>query len=142
MLSNCTVYNVTTDGVLKTSTGGIMNVTNTISLNPGGSYNSFADDSGLSEMTQSYNISSDGSASGVGSLTNRTATASSSPGAGDWVVFYNITNGTEDLHLQTSSENDALGAGTDLSADSNLAFNNDIEGDERNFNDRLGDWCR
>ncbi len=106
---NCLVYNTTSNPgyfVAASSTG---NPTNCISMN-----NATADFSNSGTMNQSYNISSDGTASGTGSLTNRTATASASPGAGDWVIFTNITSGSEDFHLQdNTTDNDAQDAGTD-----------------------------
>jgi uncharacterized delta-60 repeat protein len=70
-------------------------------------------------------ISSDDT--GTTGLTYRTATANPDPGTGDWVVFTNISSGTEDFHLQDSTENDALNAGTDLSS----SFTDDIDGETR-----------
>lgn len=72
---------------------------------------------------ESYNISSDTSAAGTGSLTSRIATTNTTPIAGFWVVFTNLTSGSEDFHLQNSSENDALNAGTDLSS----VFKGDVD---------------
>ncbi len=60
----------------------------------------------------SYSIDSDNSIvnetdGGTGNLASRTATDNTSPGAGDWVVFKDITNSPFDFRLQSSSENDA-----------------------------------
>ncbi len=82
------------------------------------------------DAAQSYNISSDATASGTGSLASRTATANPSPGAGNWVVFTNITAGYEDFHLQNVSENDANNAGVGPGSDANVP-ETDIDGDAR-----------
>jgi hypothetical protein len=114
LVENCTIYNIAGTGV--GDGDGTLTVRNTISMGN-------TTDFDVLTANQSYNISSDSSAAGTGSMTGRTATANASPGAGDWVVFANITAGSEDFHLQDSSENDALDNGTDLSS----SFTNDID---------------
>jgi hypothetical protein len=122
-VENCTIYGMADYGIyLDLTTASNFTVRNTISLNNGGTDTDF--DAG---MTQSYNISEDSTASGTGSLTGRTATASAEPGAGDWVVFTNLTAGSEDFHLRNIAENDALNAGDDLSS----SFTGDIDGQTR-----------
>lgn len=122
---NNTVYNCNTSsagyrGGIKIN-GGITNTTvkNCVALSNG--------NKDFDGGTQSYNISSDATASGTGSLTSRTATASTSPGAGNWVMFKNITSSTEDFHLQVHNKNNAIGAG--IVIDDIDAF--DIDGDVR-----------
>ena len=121
LVENCTVYGMvdggTGTGILHSS--GTLTVTNTLSVG------NEVDFSGT--ITQSYNISSDGTAAGTGSLTVRTATDNPTPGAGDWVIFRSLTAGVENLHLQTGAENDAIDTGTDLSS----VFSNDIDNELR-----------
>lgn len=77
---------------------------------------------------QSYNISEDATATGTGSLASRTATANASPGAGDFVIFTNISSGTEDFHLQdNTTDNDAQDAGTDVSGTTSYSLDIDLE---------------
>ena len=114
-VENCTIYGNGVEGI--EGQFSTLIVVNTISMNnPGGDFD-------LSVATQSFNISSDASASGAGSLPNRTATDNPSPGPGDWVVFRSLTPGLEDFHLLTSPENDAIDTATDLSS----AFQRDID---------------
>lgn len=65
-----------------------------------------------------YNISSDTTAVGTNSKTSTT------------VSFVSTTLGSEDFHLQ-STDTAAKDSGTDLSSDSNLSFDDDIDGDTR-----------
>ncbi|MHC4498061.1 MAG: LamG-like jellyroll fold domain-containing protein [Planctomycetota bacterium] len=118
-IENCTIFNITGNGVGEDN--GTYTVRNTVSMNNSGV------DFNISTGTQEYNISSDGTATGTGSMANRTATANSNPGAGDWVVFTNITAGSEDFHLQSSSENDALNNADNLSG----SFTDDIDNHTR-----------
>ena len=81
-----------------------------------------------------YNISSDGTATVIGtnSFANRDYTGVASPGlppqGQGWVMFQNLTPGSEDFHLRDDlAQNDALQAGTDLSA----SFSQDIDGGNR-----------
>jgi hypothetical protein len=64
-----------------------------------------------------------------GSESTPTAAFSTSSGA----YFTSVTAGSEDLRIKADST--LIDSGTDLSADADLAFVTDIEGDERNFND-------
>jgi len=66
-----------------------------------------------------YNCTSDNSAPGSNSIKNKTA----------YDVFADTTQATLDLHLKTNSV--CIDSGTDLSADSDLPFNTDVEGDTR-----------
>ncbi|UCE18585.1 MAG: hypothetical protein JSV84_17320, partial [Gemmatimonadota bacterium] len=77
---------------------------------------------------ENYNISSDTSVTGPDSMASRTATDSSNPGTGDWVVFKDISTGW-DFHLKGIGENDALDKGTDLST----SVTGDIDGDSRPY---------
>ena len=121
-IDNCTIYNNLFAGV--DAVFSTMTVRNTISMNnpPGSDFKASA-----GTLNQSNNISSDGTASGAGSLINRTATANGSPGAGDWVIFDNLTAGSKSFHLQNSVENDAIDAGTNLS----FSFADDVDGEIR-----------
>ncbi|MCH7474805.1 MAG: DUF2341 domain-containing protein, partial [Gemmatimonadetes bacterium] len=107
--TTCTVENVTLhgnqSGVLVVS--GTATVTNTIAMD------NTTDFDGT--MTQSYNISSDATAAGTGSLINKVAADQ----------FVNITAGSENLHLKAGA--DAIDTGTDLSG----SFSDDIDGDSR-----------
>ena len=122
LVENCTVYKNPSRGVAATDAD--MTVTNTISVNnaPGPDFSV-----GVGTLTQTNNISSDGTAAGTGPLTGRTATDNPTPGAGNWVIFRSLTAGVENLHLQTGAENDAIDAGTDLSS----FFANDIDNELR-----------
>jgi hypothetical protein len=60
----------------------------------------------------SYSIDSDNSIStktdgGTGNLASRTATDNTSPGAGDWVIFEDITSAPYDFRIVDNAENDA-----------------------------------
>ncbi len=103
---NCTVYGMTAGGVVRGS--GTLNATNTISMGNGGS-------SFTSLSSQSYNMSSDATATGAGSLTNKVAANQ----------FVNISSGSYDFHLKSGS--DAINVGSDLSG----SFNADLEGETR-----------
>ena len=75
-----------------------------------------------SVLTQSYNVSSDGTASGTGSQTGKTSYAT---------YFTNTSSGVEDLHLRGTSSSLWASNGMDLSADANLPVTNDIDGGTR-----------
>ncbi|KPJ58692.1 MAG: hypothetical protein AMJ46_13775, partial [Latescibacteria bacterium DG_63] len=117
---NCTAYNNNQYGFQRDN--GTVILKNCISM--GHSSNDYV---GTFDGSSGNNISSDGTAPGTGSLTGRTATDNPNPGTGDWVVFADLTSGSEDLHLQDAAENDALGAGQDLSG----IFTDDIDGQTR-----------
>ena len=68
--------------------------------------------------TQSYNLSSDATASGTGSLTNKAAADQ----------FVSVVVGSEDLHLKSGA--DAIDAGTDLGT-TPTGVNIDIDGRDR-----------
>ena len=108
IVQNCTVFNTASDGVAVVE--GTINVTNTIAMNSGG--NDF-DQSGGS-LIQSYNVSSDSTAGGTGSLINRLATSQ----------FVSIASGSEDLHLRATA--DAVDSGSALPS-----FSDDVDGDLR-----------
>jgi hypothetical protein len=73
-------------------------------------------------ITQSYNVSSDATASGTGSQTNKTDYAN---------YFVNVTNGSENFHLRHDSAQLWGGNGTDLDTDANFPITDDIDGDSR-----------
>ena len=82
--------------------------------------------------TSDYNLSKDATAPGGNSLPSRDVTDLASPGAppqgNGWVMFQNLTGGSEDFHLQDNlAQNDALQAGQDLSA----SFTRDIDDGDR-----------
>ncbi len=70
-------------------------------------------------LVQSYNVSSDATAGGIGSQTNRAAYAA---------YFQNVTNGSEDLHLTAPSAALWGSAGTDLSPSVRLDVDRHIRG--------------
>ena len=78
--------------------------------------NNTTDYSGNFDVSSDYNISSDDTAPGAHSKINTN------------VSF--VSTSTDDFHL-SPSDTSAKDAGTDLSADSNLAFTTDIDGDSR-----------
>jgi len=118
LIENVTVFGMQAAGIQEDL--GSYTVRNTISTNNAGS------DFGITTGSQNNNISEDLTAAGSGSLTGRTATANCSPGAGNWVIFNNITAGSENFHLQNCVENDALNAGATLTG-----FSDDIDGNTR-----------
>ncbi len=105
-VQNCTVFGITGRGVSEVL--GMLAATNTIAMG------CTTEDFG-SGLTQSYNLSSDASASGAGSLPSRAA--------GDQFVY--VLAGNLNLHLRAGSE--AIGAGTDFAA----AFTGDIDNGSR-----------
>ena len=128
IVENCTIFGMEQFGVSLGSSAGTATVTNTIAMNQAS--NSFNVSGGL--LTQSNNISSDGTAAGPGSLINRDSTDLASPGAppqgNGWVMFQNLTGGSEDFHLRDDlAQNDALQAGQDLSS----SFTRDIDDGDR-----------
>src|SRR5262249_18624395 len=106
-VQNCTIYGITGRGVYEDA--GTFTVTNTLAVG------NTIKDIDVVGGTQSYNISSDASAAGTGSLTGRAASAQ----------FVKLTAGSEDLHLKGGSA--AVDTGTDLS----LSFTTDADGDGR-----------
>jgi hypothetical protein len=104
-ITHTTVWNVTGSGRgLIGNTSGV--ITNCIVLGIGG------DAIVANGSTVSYTIIDDTSATGTGVLQSRTATDNAAPGAGNWVVFTDITTaGAHNLTLQNVAENDAISAG-------------------------------
>ena len=108
---NCTAYRCGT-GYKKNST---YSITCTNCLSVGNAVNAnYIDFSGT--ITQSYNISSDTTSDGTGSIDSQSLTD---------IDFISTTAGSEDLHIQSTST--AVGAGTDLSG----SFTLDIDGETR-----------
>ena len=108
-IDNCSIYNMTMQGVFVLA--GSLTVRNTISGNNGAAD---FDLTGATVAVESNNLSSDSTASGSGSLTNRAAAAQ----------FVSLTGGSEDLHLKAGA--DALDTGS-----TRAEFADDIDGDAR-----------
>lgn len=106
-VQNCTVFGMDGRGIYEDD--GILTVTNTISM--GNSQEDFD----IVYGQQSYNLSSDDTAQGAGSLANKLAADQ----------FVSITAEAENLHLKEGS--DAIDAADDLSAE----FSNDIDDEAR-----------
>jgi hypothetical protein len=103
-VENTTVYNVTGGGISHGS--GTLNATNCIAMAcSGGDF--------VGSVTQSYNLSSDGTASGTGALTNKDPDDQ----------FISTSAGSENLHLTFGA--DAVDAGTAASQAQ------DVDGDAR-----------
>jgi len=119
-VENCTVFQCTQDDSLSGSYGnvgryggsGTVNAVNVISMDADGGG---ADFFGSTWGASSNNISSDTTAPGANSLTNKTSTNQ----------FASTDLGSEDLHVIAGS--DAINAGTDLSGN----FTGDIDGQTR-----------
>ena len=111
VVENCTIFGMdpagTGAGILVSA--GTLSVTNTISMGNSPSRDFFG------PMSQSYNLSSDATAAGTGSLTGLLASSQ----------FISVAPGAEDLHLRGGAN--ALNAGANLSA----AFWDDIDGQSR-----------
>ena len=119
LIENCTVFGISLgDGAIK---GTNYTVRNTISMNNVG-----ADFKDMPVGNLSYNISEDGTASCGTCLPDHFFTDVPTASA-NFVVFTNLTGGSEDFHLQSSSVNDAIDTGTDLSG----TFTNDIDDETR-----------
>jgi len=82
-------------------------------------YNNAADYSGTFNSNSTNNLSKDGNAPPYNTYYT-----------GKTLTFTNTTAGSEDLHL-ASTDTDAIAKGADLSADPNLAFTTDIDGQTR-----------
>lgn len=113
--SNVTVYDCTI-GIASNDATGVI-VSNVISTG-----NSVADYAVAAPVNADYqyNLSSDATASGTGSLTSKTAANQ----------FVSIVGGSEDLHLKTGA--DAIDAGTDLGT-TPTGVNIDIDGRDRDL---------
>lgn len=84
----------------------------------------------------SYSVDSDNSIAGVdgsgsGNLASRTATDNTSPGAGDWIIFEDVTSSPYDLRLVDNAENDAQDAHAVATAESLTIPGTDIVGTSR-----------
>jgi CSLREA domain-containing protein len=108
---NVTVYGMDSRGF--SAQDGSMTVTNSISMNNAGTNSDYYD--AVGGMTQSYNMSEDGTAAGIGSLTGQLASDQ----------FVSLTVGSEDFHLKAGAT--AIDAGDDIGAE----FTDDIDGDTR-----------
>jgi len=98
----------------------------------------FADgkNTGTNNWNGSGNISSDASATNkfgaTNNLDNATLTTNVNPGAGVFVVMTNITVGSENQHLKSSSANQAQNASSSITfVDTTGTFTDDIDGDLR-----------
>ncbi len=107
MVENCTVFGMTSVGIREGD--GLLNVRNTISMNNGD------EDFQVRRGAQDYNLSSDATATGPGSIANRSAERQ----------FRSLATGARDFHLRDGA--DAAGAGSVLYP----AFRTDIDGEPR-----------
>jgi len=106
VIYNNTVFNIEGTGILAQYQGTFRN---NISMGCG------TDFSITSSATQQYSLSEDATATGTGSLANKTIANQ----------FVSVTAGAENFHLKVGA--DAIDAGTDLSG----TFTTDIDGDTR-----------
>jgi hypothetical protein len=133
---NTVVYNVSTinSGIITRGIhlqNGTATVKNTYvgNTNGGSSNPDFGIDGGVTK-TLDYIMSSDTSASGCDTTCypSYTATDDATPDTdSDWIVFTNLSSGSEDFHLLYSSQNGALNNGSLPS----VGFSDDIDGDSR-----------
>jgi hypothetical protein len=84
----------------------------------------------------SYSIDSDNTiatydSGGAGNLASRTATDSTSPGAGNWVIFEDITSAPYDLRIVDNAEDDAQDDHTTATAEGLTIPSTDIVGTSR-----------
>jgi len=125
---NNTIYNVTIDSTISTANVVGINHTRAISaeyknnivvdVTNAGSGTAKCFDLNAANISE-YNLSSDATASGTGSLTNKLSSNQ----------FVSTVSGSEDLHLKEGA--DAIGAGTDLGT-TPTGVNIDINGSDRN----------
>jgi hypothetical protein len=88
------------------------------SISVGNSNNHYADAESNWATGTDYNIQGDSNYSPTGNLiTNATATASTSPGGGTWVMYDNITSGSEDFNIQDHASNSAKDYGKTLTGE-------------------------
>jgi hypothetical protein len=120
---NNTVYNCQV-GITRYSSVGGSQATNNVSINDAlnAAYTDYLHLGSAPAVTQSNNVSSDATATGAGSQTNKTAYAA---------YFVSTIPGNEDLHLRSTSFNLWGSNGGDLSADANLPVTEDIDGAPR-----------
>lgn len=133
-INSCSIFDINTFTAVPSPDGGgismrntqagftgFVNVFNTIVLNGdvAGSGGDYSEQGSVGTVTWgiSYSIDSDNSiasrdGAGAGNQPNRIATANPNPGVGDFVIWINITDDTQDLHLQDNpTDNDAQNAG-------------------------------
>jgi len=129
VLGGSSSINVNADNFL-----AIENVDETSSDNPG----DFCEHNitGTINYSGSGNIAGDGTATefftSTNNLDNAVLTTDTTPGVGVWVVLTNLTAGSEDLHIQSSNENEAENANSSITfADTTALFTDDIDGDTR-----------
>jgi len=108
-VENCTFHAMGVSGVIQAGGGGAVTVLNTIAT---ASNLDFDNNGGM--LVQSFNVSSDATAAGLGSKTMQAPSA----------LFVSVTAGAEDLHLLSSAM--AVDAGSTQSS-----FMIDIDGDGR-----------
>ena len=108
------------------STGSVMNIYNTY-VEPLIARDSYKLTTGASWGSSTNNLSSDAIIAGGGGVINVTSTTNTSPGAGNFIIFTNLTPGSEDFHLQASASNIAVDGGSDQSS----ILTTDFEGDTR-----------
>ena len=109
------IYNNTIYG----NATGIVSGGTTTTVKNNIAYNNTTDYSGTFNSVSTNNLSKD-----------TTAPPLNTYYTGKTLTFTNTTSGSEDFHL-ISSDTDAINKGADLSADSNLPFNTDIDGNTR-----------
>ena len=126
---NNTLYNIKNSvsagyayGISVTTQSGPVTIENNYVGNVDSTNGSESDYSLFYSPTEAYNVSSDDSVSGTGSVTGQTAYST---------YFWSVTNGSEDLHLRNTSLSLWGTDGTDLSRDTGLAVTADIDGEAR-----------
>lgn len=132
---NCTVHKVNGDGSTSSSQGvqtadvssiTIQNMVVTDIAGSGSGSHVCYDPASYSNATVSHNLASDATASGTGSLDNKSAANQ----------YVSTTVGSEDLHLKSGA--DAFGAGTDLGYTAQLGHI-DIDGRNRHAHGDIWD---
>ena len=116
---NNTVYSSKSNGIIARS-GTLIATNNVVMSSNTVSPFTFADfaAAGGATLTQSHNVSSDGSANGTGSKTGKTSYAT---------YFVSTVLASEDLHLTADSNALWTGYGADLRNDANLPVTTDID---------------
>ena len=142
VIANCIIYNNSDYGIYKDTNGAHLGSNThyiyncTVCNNDGyglqcSSYRSFVVKNTYAGNNTTADYGTNGGwtlttcYSSDGSQSTTTAAYSTTSGA----YFTNLTSGSEDFHIQSSSA--LIGNGTDLSSDSVYAFSDDIDGDTR-----------
>ena len=120
--------------ISRNNTGSVINVRNSFAKPKTGVPAYRFGEGGVYGAASTNNISTDGTSTDASTLLNRTATSSSTPGAGDWVIFQDLTLGAENLKLKSSVDNDAIDNGVDLSG----IITDDFEGQLRSSDYDVG----